>query len=443
MAALAVLVACTEGGGAPQPVVDVKDRVPGARVDAGYPRIGAVYLAQENLPGPEVLARYDVVVIDNEWAHRVDVSFFDTVRQLNPSITMLTYVSLTDYPVELGTQEYYANRYDLWQYQNGVSSTFPPEWLARTAEEDRPVSEYPNSLMTNLADVAPEVNGQRFLEYGADWVSRRVWSSGVWDGIFLDVWGDRIYSADAEQWNVDGDGEDEPDSEIYGPGNPWERGVAEAERLMRAAMPDAILVANGKRTFRGGQIDGRMWESFADDQEGRDPVGDLRGYVDTTALGDHREPGLTINLDRRRDEMPLTATDARRARFFLTGTLLQNGFWAGAGLDYAELSYYDEFDGGGLGRGYLGVPLVANPTWEDLQAEFRDGVGQVADGVYRRDFAAGIALHNASGERRTVTLERRYRKLDGTQAPAVNNGSLVQRVTLEPEDGLILLRTAG
>ena len=79
----------------PQPVV--KDRVPGARVDAGSPRIGAVYLAQENLPGPEVLARYDVVVIDNEWAHRVDASFFDTVRQLNPSIKMLAYVSPVSY----------------------------------------------------------------------------------------------------------------------------------------------------------------------------------------------------------------------------------------------------------------------------------------------------------------------------------------------------------
>ena len=60
--------------------------------------------------------------------------------------------------------------------------------------------------------------------------------------------------------------------------------------------------------------------------------------------------------------------------------------------------------------------------------------------VYRRDFEGGVALVNATEAPATVDLGGTFRKIKGTQAPTVNDGSLVTAVTLPPKDGLVLLR---
>lgn len=60
--------------------------------------------------------------------------------------------------------------------------------------------------------------------------------------------------------------------------------------------------------------------------------------------------------------------------------------------------------------------------------------------AWRRDFEGGLVLANPSSSRLTVGLQAVYRKIKGHQAPAVNDGSLVARVTVPPKDGLVLLR---
>ncbi|MGQ0773805.1 MAG: putative glycoside hydrolase [Pseudonocardiales bacterium] len=406
---------------------------------AGFPRTAVCFLAHTELPAAEMLARYDVVVIDHEWAHRKPASFFAQLRAVNPQVKILAYVDLVDYPPELGTRNFWANSFRLWQFEDSSTSRFPAQWLAR-GSDGTTVSEYPDTLMTNLTDRAPEVNGQRFTEYAADWVVEQVWSAGVWDGVFLDVWGDRIFTATRDRWDIDADGTDEPDSVIYGLGNPWERGIDEAERIIRERMPEAILVANGDRTLRAGQLDGRVWESFGDPTRQRDLLDDLESYVDLSASGDHRQPGLAITINQQVERGELSTEDFRRARWFLSATLLQNGYWAGMGADYGQLVYYDELFGGGRGRGYLGNPVVSNPTWPQLQGRFAGGIGRVEDGLYRRDFEHGIVLHNAADQPRTVTLERPYRRISGTVDPRTNDGTLARTVTVPAQDGLVLLR---
>lgn len=413
---------------------------PVVRQGPAFPRTAVTFLEQENLPGPEILARYDVVVLDSEWAHRLPPDFFTTLRRHNPDVVLLAYVNVVDRPPQLGSPEWWADRYALWQFESPVESRFPARWMARSGD-GTPVSEWPGSSMTNLTDRGPRVNGQSYPEYAAEWVVRQVWSSGVWDGIFLDVWGDRVYGADRDRWDIDADGSDEPDSAIYGAGSPWERGIDLAERIMRARMPGAILVANGDRTLRGAQLDGRAWESFADQRAGRDPGHDLRDYVTLTAQGQHRRPGLALTINRQR-AVPGSPQDHRRARFFLTATLLQNGYWAAMGPDYGRLADYDELDGAGRGPGYLGYPYAADPTVAQLMGPFSRGVGQLADGLFRRDFEHGIVLVNAGTRTRTVTLERPYRRLPGGPDPTVNDGRVVRTVSIPPRDGLILVLPA-
>jgi hypothetical protein len=117
-----------------------------------------------------------------------------------------------------------------------TESRFPAQWTARTSD-GTVLSERAQTTMTDLTDRAPRVNGQTSAEYAAGWVVDQVWSSGVRDGIFLDVWGDRIYGASRDRWDIDADGTDEPGSAIYGPGRPWERGIGAAERILRRRVP--------------------------------------------------------------------------------------------------------------------------------------------------------------------------------------------------------------
>ncbi|MBX4170863.1 MULTISPECIES: putative glycoside hydrolase [Rhodococcus] len=221
------------------------------------------YLDQDSLPSVDELARYDLVVIDHEWAQRAPQSLFRALDEVHLALRLLAYVNLVDYPDALGLAEYRPGRYDPWQFSDSTSSSFPPRWLATTAFGST-VSEWPKTSLANLTDVVPQVQGRIFAEYAAQWVVDRVWATGMWDGILLDVWGDRIYTADQDRWDIDGDGIDETDEQIYGPDGPWARGLARAEQLMRAQMPEAILIANSNRTLHRSPLNGRAWESFAD-----------------------------------------------------------------------------------------------------------------------------------------------------------------------------------
>ena len=63
--------------------------------------------------------------------------------------------------------------------------------------------------------------------------------------------------------------------------------------------------------------------------------------------------------------------------------------------------------------------------------------------VYRRDYEGGIALVNATAAPVTVNLNGTFRKIKGTQAPTVNDGTLCTSVTLPAQDGIVLLRPAA
>ena len=428
--------ACTRAGVRQQNPKNVPAAAQASR-ELTFPRTATYYLDQDSLPPVATLARYDLVVINNEWPHRVPPDYFVQLRAANPRLRLLAYVDLVDSMSQLGTAQNWPNSYALWQFQTPSSSRFPHAWLAHTAA-GVPVHEYQDSVMTNLTDVCPRVAGQRFVEYAADWVVGRVWSAGIWDGIFLDVWGDTLWSVDQNGWDITGTGHDVPNAKIYGPGNPLDRGLTSGERTMRSRMPDAILVANGTRTLHDGLLDGLAWESFADPLADRDPSTDLTGYVATDAAGAHRSPGVSLTISSRR--VPAgSADDYRRARFAMAATLMQDGFWAPTDDGYGQPLYYDEMDGAGLGRGYLGRALEPDPPLSAITTAKDGGTGSPAPHVYRRDFEHGIALVNVGDTAQQVALRRTYRHLSGITDRLVNNGTAVDRVTIPAQDGVILL----
>jgi Carbohydrate binding domain/Hypothetical glycosyl hydrolase family 15 len=60
--------------------------------------------------------------------------------------------------------------------------------------------------------------------------------------------------------------------------------------------------------------------------------------------------------------------------------------------------------------------------------------------IWRRDFTHGTVLVNGTGTPQTVTLPAGYRRIAGTQSPAINNGAPVTSVTLAPQDAILLVK---
>ena len=92
-------------------------------------------------------------------------------------------------------------------------------------------------------------------------------------------------------------------------------------------------------------------------------------------------------------------------------------------------TWYDEYDA------HIGTPLYAAPT-----APYP--VSQGGDGNYwRRTYSNGLVLVNPSKTKTSyVHVPAGYKRLHGTQDPAVNNGQVVSTVTLPPRSGLLLIR---
>jgi hypothetical protein len=121
-----------------------------------------------------------------------------------------------------------------------------------------------------------------------------------------------------------------------------------------------------------------------------------------------------------------SVTDYQSFRYGLTSCLMDNGYYVfNSSANYDDAPAFDEYNAN-LGNSMSSPQTTA---WQN--------------GVYRRDFANGIALVNPKGNgAQTVQLETSYKRLLGTQDPSVNNGQTVTSVTLQDRDGLILMRLA-
>lgn len=118
-------------------------------------------------------------------------------------------------------------------------------------------------------------------------------------------------------------------------------------------------------------------------------------------------------------------TDYQSFRYGFASCLMNDAYYdfTDASAGYHGVVWFDEYNAN------LGQPTSSPPTaaWQK--------------GVWRRDFANGIALVNPKGNgTQTVQLGGTFVKIKGGQDPSVNNGQTVTSVTLQDRDGIILLR---
>lgn len=280
-----------------------------------------------------------------------------------------------------------------------------------------------------------------------------------WDGIMIDCndgnvgwWVDGGYaqSLDFNRDNV----ADDPHAAV----DPaWNAGMSAYDSLLRAGLGSKVIIA-GNGAVRNYVLNGKNWENWPNDDTDPavwktvvfGPYGfPNASYLDWTTNG--TSPNFsTIQTYEYDNSIPAGSgwTDPgndysgfapagfvpnyQKMRYGLATALMGNGYFSYELTTYGHacraLFWFDEYDNAGKQRGFLGQPTGAAAA-----------VAGTAN-VYRRDYQGGIVLVNPDKVAHTVSLGGTFRKIKGTQAPTVNDGSLVTSVTLRPRDGIVLLR---
>jgi hypothetical protein len=305
-----------------------------------------------------------------------------------------------------------------WAYEHG--STGPYLLSLYGKQTQRSQYQVNNTLFT-----PKDSSGYQQWEWHARWVVQQFYKPNPSiDGFFEDnvFWRPRV---DAD-WNRDGvtDSKDSPQA------GKWLReALAKRFALFHNLMPGKLMIGNitdwgnakaelteYDQALNGGLIEGiigkhysvETWSSWAEM---------MRWYRKTMAAV--AEPKLVAF------HQVGSVTDYKTMRYGLASCLLDNGYYA----------FSDET------KGYSGVPWFDEYDFKLGKAVKPPATVEWQKGVYRRDFENGIALVNPKGNGPVeVTLEEDFRRLTGKQDPAVNNGALTRKLTLQDRDGIILKR---
>lgn len=324
------------------------------------------------------------------------------LRAVNPDIILLPYFQAFVYQDRPSAPANHAAGL-LSRFNDGI----PAAWFMRNpAGETLEEPNFPGNFQLNHTHLGASVNGERFPEYAADFLTRSVLPSGAWDGIHFDQaeWypnpllgeGNAFLNQDIElpPIDIDEDGIADSDAFLY---TTWEKAFEEYfDALAERFGHTQILFGNaGELPVRPAvirRLNGYMREftspypiyddgSWATDfpsgwyelmeryrlvgeflRAPQLPIFQFTGYKLGTP-----DPGATENgLERRLQE--LEPRDFRRMRLGLTSVLLGDGYF---GYDYIDNTtapvWFDEYAVGSDGRpvksvagkGYLGQPLGA------------------------------------------------------------------------------------
>ena len=367
----------------------------------------ANYYLRWDLPSSELenLAKWDLVILDME-NQISNPDKIKKIRQLHPGIKILAYVTSQEIKNDnLGVMRAKLKR--------GVSDS----WYLRRPNGDK-ISFWPGTMMLNPTDVCPISGGQRWNQYLANFMNNEVLSTGLWDGVFYDnAWGDLTwFTGNNVDLNLDG----QMDSDIN---KHWNTGMTNLFNLTRdLSGSNYVIVGNAMTREYANNLNGMMYENFQNHV-----WRDVMYAINTEMNGSLKPRIIIINANTNNTG---NRQDYRTMRYGLGSALVGGAYYS---FDYGDQNHgqtwwYDEYDV------KLGEP-VGNSVSQNGQTGF-------ANDVWRREYEHGVALVNSTGLEQTVDLGGDYEHIIGKQDPAVNDGSIVDKVDLPARDGLVLMKTA-
>ena len=293
---------------------------------------------------------------------------------------------------------------------------------------------FAGTWMLNLSATAPKSPA------GTTWRDRLVddaaalVANGPWTGVFLDVCFEDISWLNGGRLDVDANGKADDPKEAS---KQWSLGMGLAVDALRTRLGDSVpIIANpGGQNCPHPKLDGVLLEGW--------PIGlppeflsfdkGLERYLSWAPLGRRMtianafSPKIGFGtIAEGADEE--ARTDYAAMRFGLGVALLGDGLYAfdNGVFGHYVTWWYDEYDGAGLGRGWLGR----------AKAPFTgDGA------VKQREFEHGLVVVNTGTAKADVAIPPGFTKLAGQQDPQHNDGAEIRgTLTVAPKDAYVLRR---
>lgn len=364
-----------------------------------------------NLTSEDVktLAKWDFIVMDMDQQGRHPDQIRE-LRKLNPNIKIIAYIDSSNIASARFVQETYLPGYKL-------AHRLPEEWFVHRGKER--VGFWPGAWTLNNTDACPkDASGKRWSDYLPEFIQTELWSSGLWDGFFLDnaIIGPTWFAGSGLDMN--GDGKADGDAEVNAS---WKSGwIRMAKDLRKRLGSKAILVGNGAYEY-GPHVNGILFENFPT----YGWANGMKGY--TSAISTGQKPVFSsVNSNAKNVNNP---SDYRAMRLGLMSTMLSDGYYAFdyGDQDHGQMWWYDEYDAN------LGV---ASGEMTSMTSKSN----ALTEGVWWREYEKGAVLVNSTSKTQRVELPSVYERLRGTQDPNVNNGRLETSVEIPANDALMLYR---
>ncbi len=292
---------------------------------------------------------------------------------------------------------------------------------------------FAGTWMLDIAANAPVVAGRSWRDELADEAAKLV-TDGPWNGVFLDVCFSDIAWLNGGLLDLDRNGVADDKAQVSAQ---WSAGMGMLVDTLRAKLGPAVpIISNpGAQDCPHPNLDGILLEGW--------PIGMPPEYL-TYPAGEERYTRwsghgrkLTIangfspkigfgTIAEGQDEV--ARTDYAAMRFGLASALMSDGYYTfdNGVFGHYVTWWYDEYDGAGRGRAWLGRAR---------------GAAQTQGTVRWREFEHGLAVVNLGDAAVMFDAPPGFAKLVGTQDPEHNDGAAVDgALRIGPKDAYVLVR---
>jgi len=383
--------------------------------DENYPKIANCYTGWDiDDDGIRQMAKWDFVTLPPQALER-NPQIISKLKKINPNIKVSVYILIQEINVNpkiVSASQFYQLINDQAQKNN---------WWLKTSTGQN-VSYWPETWMINGSSTAPKTNGQNWSDYLPQLIYDQFLKNDEWDGVYFDNLWNQI-SWITPNIDINGDGQAESKDAID---QKWREGMSQILAKTHDLAPNKIITANSYYDYYNNLLNGRMHEQFPHPNEG-DWSSGMEHYLDSNFGLQPPYFILNVNLDNREFN---AATDYKNFRYGLSSALLGDGYYSfdkgSWGRD--RFWWYDEYNV------YLGKAVSQPKNLLDPSS------AEIKPGVWQRDFQNGLSLVNSTSTEQKITFVQEFEKIKGTQDKATNNGAILKNLTLQPNDGLILLR---
>lgn len=352
------------------------------------------------------LARTDLLILSpDQFITRSSV--LSDIRKVNPDIIMLAYVPSQSYNLKYWKDDL------VFRNMTGIKDSW---WLRD--KNGNPVSSWPGLMDMNM--------DKEWSDYLVQFVNNNILSLQNVDGIFFDIVNEGITHVNGGNVVLGNIGGTNVSNGALN--SEWVERMKYLLHTAHTNLKTKYIVINGSsHEAYQAHVNGRMYETFPTPWESNGSWSAIMTRLEKIKTM-NLQPKLYIfnsntNNTGKKD-------DYQKVRFGVASSMMTDNVYFS--YDYGDenhqqIWWYDEFDAN------LGTPVG--------QAVSQKGVQLFGEDVWKRDYSKGLAIVNPTNQAQTVELGGEYEKLSGTQDRKVNDGSIVEKVKLQPKDGILLYKT--